>query len=109
MKMAGRRILCMALLWAMLLAWGQWAGAEMPFVRLEDPDENDRYYSISLRLFEEIEPVLRAAAEKMLEAQTQRLVWYYSDEDGTQSSAFGMKSMAKKKACMKKNTRSILL
>lgn len=82
MKMAGRRILCMALLWAMLLAWGQWAGAEMPFVRLEDPDENDRYYSISLRLFEEIEPVLRAAAEKMLEAQTQRLVWYYSDEDG---------------------------
>lgn len=72
----------MALLWAMLLAWGQWAGAEMPFVRLEDPDENDRYYSISLRLFEEIEPVLRAAAEKMLEAQTQRLVWYYSDEDG---------------------------
>lgn len=82
MKMAGRRILCMALLWAMLLAWGQWAGAEMPFVRLEDPDENDRYYSISLRLFEEIEPVLRAAAEKMLEAQTQRLVWYYSDEEG---------------------------
>lgn len=72
----------MALLWAMLLAWGQRAGAEMPFVRLEDPDENDRYYSVSLRLFEEIEPVLRAAAEKMLEAQTQRLVWYYSDEDG---------------------------
>ena len=66
----------------MLLAWGQRAGAEMPFVRLEDPDENDRYYSVSLRLFEEIEPVLRAAAEKMLEAQTQRLVWYYSDEDG---------------------------
>lgn len=81
-KMAGKKILCMALLWTVLLACVQWAGAEVPFVRLEDSEGDDPFYSVSLRLFEENEPLLYAAAEKMLETQTQRVIWYYSNEDG---------------------------